>query len=180
MLVLTAAVDSLEAVFSKSVIHLTNAEYGILVSIAGGGIGIGAIINTIFAKKLQPYWLMGFGTIFLSIGYIVYSFSNSFSMGAYGFFILSFALSFANTGFDTFYQSNVNVKIMGRVGSVYGFVEAILVIVTTILIGFSTHYISVRIAIIIGSFMMLILSLILSLYFIRPSKENYSNIIEFN
>jgi MFS family permease len=180
MLVLTAAVDSLEAVFSKSVIHLTNAEYGILVSIAGGGIGIGAIINTIFAKKLQPYWLMGFGTIFLSIGYIIYSFSNSFSMGAYGFFILSFALSFANTGFDTFYQSNVNVKIMGRVGSVYGFVEAILVIVTTILIGVSTDYISVRIAIIIGSFMMLILSFILSLYFIRPSKENYSNTIEFN
>jgi MFS family permease len=173
VLVLTAAVDSLEAVFSKSVLHLTNTEYGILVSIAGAGIGIGAIINTIFAKRLHPSLLIGIGSTFVSIGYIVYSFSNTFSMGAFGFFLLSFALSFANTGFDTFYQSNVNVKIMGRVGSIYGFIEAILVIVSTILIGFSTHYISVKMSVIVGSFMMLFLALILGVFILRPSKESY-------
>lgn len=172
ILVLTAAVDSLEAVFSKSVLHLSNSEYGVLVSIAGAGIGIGAIINTIFAKRLDPSWLMGIGTIFLSLGYIVYSFSNSFTMGGFGFFLLSFALSFANTGFDTFYQSNVDVKIMGRVGSIYGFVEAILVIVSTILIGFSTHYVSVKMSVITGSFIMLFLALFLSVFIIRPS-SNY-------
>jgi len=173
ILVLTAAVDSLEAVFSKSILHLSNTEYGVLVSIAGAGIGIGAIINTIFAKRLHPSWLMGIGTIFLSLGYIVYSFSNSFSMAGLGFFILSFALSFANTGFDTFYQSNVDVKIMGRVGSIYGFVEAILVIVSTMLIGFSTHYVSIKMSVIAGSLIMLFLALFLSVFIIRPSSENY-------
>ncbi|XRG79906.1 MFS transporter [Rossellomorea sp. GAMAL-10_SWC] len=173
ILVLTTAIDSLEAVFSKSVLHLSNTEYGVLVSIAGAGIGIGAIINTIFAKRLTPSWLMGIGTIFLSLGYIVYSFSNSFSTDGLGFFLLSFALSFANTGFDTFYQSNVDIKIMGRVGSIYGFVEAILVIVSTMLIGFSTHYVSVKMSVITGSFIMLFLALFLSVFIIRPSSENY-------
>ncbi|MEE6450860.1 MFS transporter [Gottfriedia acidiceleris] len=173
ILVLTAAVDSLEAVFSKSILHMSNTEYGVLVSIAGAGIGIGAIINTILAKRLHPSWLMGIGTIFLSLGYIIYSFSNSFSIAGLGFFILSFALSFANTGFDTFYQSNVDVKIMGRVGSIYGFVEAILVIVSTILIGFSTHYVSIKISVIAGSLFMLFLAIILSIFIIRPSSENY-------
>ncbi|MGG0177612.1 MFS transporter [Gottfriedia acidiceleris] len=179
ILVLTAAVDSLEAVFSKSVLHLSNTEYGVLVSIAGAGIGIGAIINTIFAKRLHPSWLMGIGTTFLSLGYIVYSFSNYFSMAGIGFFILSFALSFANTGFDTFYQSNVDVKIMGRVGSIYGFVEAILVIVSTMLIGFSTHYVSIKMSVITGSFIMLFLALFLSIFIIRPSSENHFSSIGY-
>lgn len=35
MLVMTAAIDSLEAAFSKDVLHLSNSTYGYLVSIAG-------------------------------------------------------------------------------------------------------------------------------------------------
>lgn len=179
LLVLTAGVDSLEAVFSKTVLHLSNTEYGILVSIAGAGIGIGAVINTIFSKQLQTSWLVGSGTIFVSIGYIIYSYSNTFSMAAFGFFILSFSLSFANTGFDTFYQSNVNTNIMGRVGSIYGFVEAVLVIATTILIGLSTHFITVKISVITGSLMMLLLALLLGGFILRPSGEKYFRIIEY-
>ncbi|WP_088072307.1 MFS transporter [Gottfriedia luciferensis] len=179
LLVLTAGVDSLEAVFSKTVLHLSNTEYGILVSIAGAGIGIGAIINTFFSKQFQTSWLLGIGTIFVSIGYIIYSYSNTFSIAALGFFILSFSLSFANTGFDTFYQSNVNTNIMGRVGSIYGFVEAVLVISTTILIGLSTHFITVKISVITGSLMMLFLALLLGGFILRPSGDSYFRIIEY-
>ena len=173
MLVLTAAVDSLEAVFSKEVLQLTNTEYGLLVSIAGAGIGLGAIVNTILSSRLQTSWLMGVGSVFVSVGYIIYSFSNTFTVAAVGFFLLSFSLAFANVGFDTFYQNNVSVEIMGRVGSVYGFIEAILVILMTILIGLSTHFVSIQMTVIIGSFIMLILTIILCVYNLRPSRSTY-------
>jgi MFS family permease len=172
MLVLTAAVDSLEAVFSKEVLHLTDAKYGLLVSIAGAGIGIGAFVNTIFSNKLRTSWMIGFGAFFLSVGYIIYAFSISFNVAAIGFFILSFSLAFANTGFDSFFQSNVNVEIMGRVGSMYGFINAIFVILFTILLGLTSHFFSIKITVIIGTTIMLIQAFILCIR-IFPRKKYY-------
>jgi MFS family permease len=172
MLVLTAAVDSLEAVFSKEVLHLTDTKYGLLVSIAGAGIGIGAFVNTIFSNKLRTSWMIGFGAFFLSVGYIIYAFSISFNVAAIGFFILSFSLAFANTGFDSFFQSNVNVEIMGRVGSMYGFINAIFVILFTILLGLTSHFFSIKITVIIGTTIMLIQAFILCIR-IFPRKKYY-------
>lgn len=45
MLVMTAAIDSLEAAFSKDVLLLSNSTYGYLVSIAGGGFVLGSFLN---------------------------------------------------------------------------------------------------------------------------------------
>ncbi|MGL4819917.1 MAG: MFS transporter, partial [Bacilli bacterium] len=103
LMILTTAVDSLEAVFAKSVLGLSNNSYGLLVSIAGIGIALGAMLNTLFSKRLHPNFIMVIGAIFLGVGYAIYAFSNTFLVAAYGFFILSFALAFANTGFDTFF-----------------------------------------------------------------------------
>jgi hypothetical protein len=50
--VMATALDSLEAVFAKEVLYLSDSEYGFLVSIAGTGIAVGAFVNTRFVKKL--------------------------------------------------------------------------------------------------------------------------------
>jgi MFS family permease len=173
MIVMTAAVDSLEAAFAKEVLSLSDSDYGILVSIAGTGIAAGALMNTFFSERLTTSLLIGLGSCFVSAGYIIYAFSEEFLMAAVGFFILSFSLAFANTGFLTFYQNNIPVEIMGRVGSVYELIEAVLVIMTTVLIGISAQLLSIRIVVIGGSLVMLLITITLLVFNVKPSKRKF-------
>ncbi|MGG3915296.1 MFS transporter [Rossellomorea vietnamensis] len=161
MLVMTAAIDSLEAAFSKEVLHLSNSTYGYLVSIAGGGFVLGSLLNAALSHKLHHMHLMGVGSVIVSVGYIMYAFSHDFLSIAIGFALLSFALAFATTGFETFYQEHIPVEIMGRVGSLYGLLEGVLVILLTVLIGLGAEGVSVRAAVVAGSVVMLGITLVL-------------------
>lgn len=174
MMVMATALDSLEAAFSKEVLQLSDTEYGFLVSIAGFGIAVGAVVNTLFAKKMTTSFLIGLGSLFVSVGYIVYAFSSSFNIAAVGFIVLSFSLAFANTGFHTFYQDNIPVNVMGRVGSIYGLVEAFFIIVATISIGITAQLLSIKLAVIVGSFFMLLVTgalCFISFYFEKMSDK---------
>jgi MFS family permease len=161
MLVMTAAIDSLEAAFSKDVLHLSNSTYGYLVSIAGGGFVLGSLLNAALSHKLHHMHLMGVGSVIVSVGYIIYACSHDFLTIAIGFALLSFALAFATTGFETFYQEHIPVEIMGRVGVLYGLLEGVLVILLTVLIGLGAEGLSVRAAVVAGSIVMLVMTLVL-------------------
>ncbi|ANC19671.1 permease [Bacillus cereus] len=171
MFVLATATDSLELSFAKEVLLLTDSEYGFLVSIAGAGFILGAITNTILSKKLAPSFLIGIGSLFIAIGYIIYAFSNVFLIAAIGFFILSFSMAYANTGFYTFYQNNVPVHIMGRIGSIYGLVIALVTIFITILSGVATQFISIQLVVIVGSLIMLLITIVLCVFTLFPSQS---------
>ncbi|MDM5155110.1 MFS transporter [Bacillus sp. DX1.1] len=178
MMVLATAMDSLELSFSKEVLSLSDSKYGFLVSIAGAGIVVGALVNTIFTKKLATSFLIGIGSVSISIGYLIYAFSNTFHMAAIGFFILSFSLAFANTGFYTFYQNNIPVDVMGRVGSVYKLFEAILTIIATIIFGVAAQMISIQIVVIVGALAMMLITIVLCAFNLLPSKAKfYSTVI---
>ncbi|MCA1060050.1 MFS transporter [Rossellomorea aquimaris] len=163
MLVMTAAIDSLEAAFSKEVLHLSDSTYGYLVSIAGGGFVLGSLLNTALSHKFHHMHLMGAGSLVVSLGYIIYACSSDFLTIAIGFALLSFALAFATTGFETFYQEHIPVDIMGRVGSLYGLLEGVLVILLTVLIGVGAEALSIRGAVAGGSLFMLLITLILNM-----------------
>ncbi|MEC3194187.1 MFS transporter [Bacillus cereus] len=171
MFVLATATDSLELSFAKEVLLLTDSEYGFLVSIAGAGFILGAITNTILSKKLAPSFLIGIASLFIAIGYIIYAFSNVFLIAAIGFFILSFSMAYANTGFYTFYQNNVPVHIMGRIGSIYGLVIALVTIFITILSGVATQFISIQLVVIVGSLIMLFITIVLCVFTLFPSQS---------
>ncbi|HDR4695452.1 MFS transporter [Bacillus cereus] len=169
--VLATATDSLELSFAKEVLLLTDSEYGFLVSIAGAGFILGAITNTILSKKLAPSFLIGIGSLFIAIGYLIYAFSNIFLIAAIGFFILSFSMAYANTGFYTFYQNNVPVHIMGRIGNIYGLVIALVTIFITILSGVVTQFISIQLVVIVGSLIMLFITIVLCVFTLFPSQS---------
>ncbi|AVP48359.1 MFS transporter [Bacillus cereus] len=171
MFVLATATDSLELSFAKEVLLLTDSEYGFLVSIAGAGFILGAITNTILSKKLAPSFLIEIGSLFIAIGYLIYAFSNVFLIAAIGFFILSFSMAYANTGFYTFYQNNVPVHIMGRIGSIYGLVIALVTIFITILSGVATQFISIQLVVIVGSLIMLFITIVLCVFTLFPSQS---------
>ncbi|SNT10286.1 Transmembrane secretion effector [Bacillus sp. OK838] len=173
MVVMETAIDSQEAAFARAILLLSDSDYGFLVSIAGAGIIAGAIDNVVFISKVQISYLISLGSLFVSIGYMIYAFSNSFSLAAIGFFIIAFSLAFANTGFQTFYQNNIPVEIMGRVGSVFGLLEALLIIITTAIVGVSAHFISIGFVVISGSMIMFAISILLSMLSMKASKSKY-------
>ncbi|SDP46478.1 Major Facilitator Superfamily protein [Litchfieldia salsa] len=172
MVIMASAVDSLEAAFAKEVLSLSDSEYGFLVTIAGAGIAIGALINSFFVKKIHTSVLIGVGTVLVSTGYIIFAFSSSFLVAATGFFTLAFFIAYANTGFLTFYQNNVPVDVMGRIGSVYHLIQAALVILVTSIMGIAAQIASIQLVVIIGVLVMMVLSISLCITSFLPSRSH--------
>ncbi|WP_240050778.1 MFS transporter [Metabacillus litoralis] len=173
MVIMASAVDSLEAAFAKEVLFLSESQYGFLVTIAGAGIVTGAIINSIFVKNLKTSFTIGLGSVLVSVGYVIYAFSSSFIIAGIGFFILAFFISYANTGFLTFYQNNIPVEMMGRIGSAYSLIQAVFVITTTSIMGIAANGTSIQVVVIIGVLVMMILSIILCICSLLPSKKQF-------
>ncbi|MBB6601144.1 MFS transporter [Bacillus pumilus] len=165
--VLPTAIDSLETAFAKEVLLLTDTQYGLLVSIAGAGIIAGAGLNSVIVEKLPVSIMLGIGSLFVACGYLIYAFSSTLFAAAVGFFILAFFLAFANTGFMTFYQTNIPVEVMGRVASFYALIEAILTIMLTGVSGGLAHVLSIRTSVVIGCVCMLLVCLLLCFVIFR-------------
>ncbi len=170
VIVMTAGVDSLEAAFAKDVLDLTNTAYGFLVSIAGGGILLGAVMNTFLVKRLSTSMLMGAGSLLLALGYVVFSTSSGMTMAAVGCFILSFSLAFANTGFLTFYQDHIPVEVMGRIVSLFGVAEAVAIIIVTVTCGAMAELVSIRFSVITGVLVMGGISIAVFVHLLVPMK----------
>jgi MFS family permease len=172
-IVLMTATDSLEAAFATQILALSEGEYGILVSIAGVGVLIGSLTNSVIVEKIPTSWLIGMGSLITALGYLIFTSSFSFFIAALGCFVLSFATAFANTGFYTFYQNNIPSKSMGRIGSIYGFFEALFIIILTAIFGIFAEWITIRSVVVSASFMMLVVAVILLLLNVQPTKGHY-------
>ncbi|MEI2428119.1 MFS transporter [Priestia megaterium] len=173
MIVMMTATDSLEAAFATRILSLSEGEYGVLVSIAGAGVLAGSLSNAIIIEKTPTSWLIGMGSLITAVGYMVFTSSNTFFIAAVGFFVASFATAFANTGFYTFYQNNIPVDMMGRVVSIYGFIEAFLIIVVTAIFGISSELISIRFVVVSGAFIMFLVSIVLFIGSVQSSKAKF-------
>ncbi|WP_458121229.1 MFS transporter [Paenibacillus sp. Z6-24] len=167
IMVLAAGLDSQEVALTKEVLHVTDSEYSYLVSIAGAGLGVGALVNMLVIKRLSVAWLLGAGAIGTGIGYIIYAFGGSLMMAGTGFFLLAFSLAFANTGFTTFYQNHVPASMMGRISSVYSLVMAVQQIVCVFLIGAAAQLWSISGAVQTGAVLMLLVAIMLYCISIR-------------
>lgn len=173
IIILMTATDSLEAAFATQILALSEGEYGILVSIAGVGVLIGSLTNSVIVEKIPTSWLIGMGSLVTALGYLIFTSSFSFLIAALGCFVLSFATAFANTGFYTFYQNNIPSESMGRIGSIYGFFEALFIIIFTAIFGIFAEWITIRSVVVSASFMMAFVAVILLWLNIKPSKSHY-------
>lgn len=169
VMLLTAALDSMEVAFSKEVLHLTDAAYGSLVSIAGIGFLMGSICTNIIVKYSTAKQMMCSGTTFVAIGYVIYSFSTTYMMASIGCFILACFLSLANTGFMTFIQENIPIDMMGRISSLYGMVAHTIQLFVVLIMGLAAQWLSIQEVVISGSILMLIVAILLIVIVTRLS-----------
>ncbi len=113
------------------------------------------------------------GLIMMTIGYVIYAFSWSFSSIVVGFVILGFFNVFLSAGIMTFYQNNVPVKVMGRVTSIYQLVQSAIQVIFVLGIGFVSDLVSLRITIVTLALVMLLLSIIYSILVLKPNKKHF-------
>lgn len=172
-MIVALGMDAQEVVFTQKVLNLSETEYGLLISLTGVGSILGATTVSMVAKKLSIRVLISLGYFMVSVGYLVYAFSFSFWSVAIGFLVLGYFNSFSGTGFTTFYQNNVPIKMMGRISSIYGIFQSFLQVIFILLIGFTGDIIPVRYSIIAASTLMLVVSILQIRLVLMPSKSRY-------
>lgn len=167
------AIDSQEATFIREVLKFSKENYGIMVSMGGVGYLAGSLVVSVTIRKISLPTAIGFGTILMSLGYLMFYLSTNFISAAIGFIILGFFLSFANTGYTTFYQNNVPVEIMGRFSSASQLFQGVLGIILTLILGGLAELISLRTVAIIFSAVAIIISIALCIVNFNPAKKKY-------
>lgn len=144
LMIFTFAMDTQEVVFVQEVIWLSEIDYTLLVSITGIGSLIGAFLLTIVSKRLSFRMMIVIGLTMTSLGYVLYAFSWSFASIVSGFILIGFFIIYLNAGVITFYQNNVQVEMMGRVTSIYDFIQSVLQIISILAVGLLADFLSLR------------------------------------
>jgi MFS family permease len=172
-MIVALGMDAQEVVFTQKVLHLSETDYGLLISLTGVGSILGATTVSMVANKLSIRVLLTLGYFMVSVGYLIYAFSFSFWSVAIGFLVLGFFNSFSGTGFMTFYQNNVPIKMMGRISSIYGIFQSVLQVIFILLIGFTGDFIPVRYSIIAASALLFVISILQIRLVLMPGKSSY-------
>ncbi len=173
IMIFSFAMDAQEVVFARQVIGLSEFDYSLLISITGIGSVVGAILLSIFSNKFSLRYMITIGVIMWSIGYVIYSFSWSFTSIVVGFVILGFFNVFLNAGMMTFYQNNVPVEVMGRVTSIYQLVQSTIQVVFILAIGVTADLVSLRLTIVTLALFMLLSSLFFSILVLKRNKKPF-------
>jgi MFS family permease len=167
------ALDPQEVTFIKKNLELTNQDYGLMVSITGIGAVGAASLAAMIAKKVPLRLFIGAGMLLTTIGYLGFYSSFNFITATIAFVFLGFFMTFANTGYTTFFQKNVPIEIMGRFGSVAEMVQGIIQIGLTLMIGFFSELFSLQLVCILFSSLSILLAICLLFSIYLPSKIDF-------
>ncbi len=167
------ALDAQESIFIIEILDLSVQEYGWIVSVTGIGSIIGAILAAFLAHLLSLKFYLGAGVLLSSICYLLFYSSNGFTTALLAFVFLGFFMAFAHAGYATFFQNSVPVRIMGRVSSMAEFVQGLLQIILTLILGLGAGWFSLQTACLVFSVIAVTLSVILFMFVVLPSKKHY-------
>jgi len=167
------SLDSQEATYIKTHLLLSDQRYGLIVSLTGAGALAGAACGALFAKKLSLRLFLGVGMLLTQIGYLLFYLSNEFITATLSFVFLGFFMSFANTGYATFFQKNVPVAIMGRFGSLAELIQAAVQIILTLIVGAAAELFSLQLVCVLFAGTALGLAIVLLVAIFNPTKSLY-------
>lgn len=134
-LMLAFALDSQEMTFLLRDLEVSEAFYGMTVSLAGIGAVVGGAVAAALAKKWSQRKYIQYGFSLTLLSYACFYASFHYVMAVISLIVLGFCMAFSNSGYATWYQQTIEPALMGRVGSMIQFVQAILQVLLTILLG---------------------------------------------
>ncbi|MDE1549268.1 hypothetical protein [Jeotgalibaca caeni] len=144
LFVLAAGLDSVEAAFSKDVLFMSDGQYGMLVSISGVGFLVGSILNTLIVESLTIRQLILLGGSMYMIGYLIVSTSFNFFSASIGFFLISFALAYINTGFRTYIPFAFPINKIGQLTTAFNIMISLLEMMIVALVSIAGSIIQLR------------------------------------
>ncbi|MEV2928278.1 MFS transporter [Paenibacillus larvae] len=165
------AIDSQEATFIKLNLHLTESDYGNIISLTGAGSLAGSFLAAFISKKISYRWFMSIGALLSTLFYITFYSSFNFVTAAVSFVLLGFFMAFASSGYATFFQKYVPISIMGRFASLSDVTQGIIQILLTLLVGLLSDMISLQLVCLIFSGLAFILCLFLCTKVFSASKS---------
>lgn len=169
IIVFMTALDSLEAAFAQKELGLSEATYGMLVSVAGLGFLIGSFLNTKW--PCSPLLSMKYGAVFIASGYLIFAVSHQFLPAAIGCFLLTLAHCYVNIGFITYVQRNIPTELLGRFTSVFGLFESLGSLLFVMAFGVAVEQWDLRTVVLAGSFVLF--GIALSLFVLIDRKRSY-------
>lgn len=172
-MLISFAIDSQEATFIRGRLQLSEADYGYLVSLTGVGALAGSLVAAIAAKRISYRWYFGAGTILTMAFYAAFYASHHFVGAAVSFVMLGFAMSFANSGYATLYQSHVPVDVMGRFSSLSDLANALIQIGMTLAIGFLSEHTDLQQVCFFSACAATLIALLLGLRVFARSKKGF-------
>lgn len=159
--ILAAGLDSVEAAFSLDVLLLSESQYGLLVSISGAGFVVGSILNSFIVDRLTIKQLIMFGSIIYVAGYLLFSTSFSFKMASVGFFLISFALAYINTGFITFIQFVFPENKIGQLTTAFNTLNSIMEMAIVAAVSGLGSILNIRFVLIMTELVMVLIVLVI-------------------
>lgn len=171
LFIFAAGLDSVEAAFSKQVLLMSDGQYGLLVSISGAGFLTGSLLNSVFVEKLSIRQLILFGGFTYIMGYLIFSTSSTFEIASIGFFLISFALAYINTGFRTFIQLVFPLNKIGQLTTALNILNSLFEMLIVLIVSGLSMFIPLRVTLIFTEVVMVMI-FILIVHFSRKLKIN--------
>ncbi|MED5016435.1 MFS transporter [Paenibacillus chibensis] len=138
------SIDSQEATYIRMHLKLSEQAYGNLLSLTGVGSLLGSFTATLLAKRVSYRMFISAGLGVTAVCYLWFYASPGFLSATAAFMVLGFAMSFASSGYATFFQTHVPTAIMGRFGSLSDMTQSIITIVLTLTVGVLSEAFSVQ------------------------------------
>ena len=140
---------------------------------SSGAFLLGPAIAGLMSTKIQLRLYIGAGIFLSSLGYFGFYASYNLITATVAFILLGFFMAFASSGYATFYQNHVPVEIMGRFGSLTDMFQGIVQIALTLILGLAADWFSLQVVCLIASAIGVLLSIVLLVRTLAPSKLNY-------
>lgn len=144
MVVFGSAADAQEVVFTRRVLGLSQSGYGYLVSAAGSGYVVGALLTYLVGSRLSVRVALGVGVALSATSYLFYARSTTFETAALALVLLGIFQSIANVGFSVYLQESLPTTMIGRIIGTVQAAQNGLIVVAVLVGGFLAHTSGVR------------------------------------
>ena len=115
LVVFGSTAASQEVVFIRNVLHLSQENYGLLMSLSGVGYVIGSGLFYVFHKRWSVRLVLGTSVSLSAASYLWFARSHDLLGATLSLMFLGVFQSIANVGFSTFLQQVIPIEAIGRI-----------------------------------------------------------------
>lgn len=144
------ALNALDIFFVTRNLHTSAEYYGFLAAASGVGTLIGAIILTIFAKRIQPRHILTGSLFLLGAGIVIYAFQTWFIAALIINFLLSLPQGGIDIGFAPLLLNSTPQAMIGRAQSVIETAMYASSLISAALAGYLGGFLPINVIFIIG------------------------------